>query len=45
MYVELQRLYREKTYAGRGSVKAPDATPITIDIGELARLMDRLWER
>lgn len=45
MYEELQRLYREKTYAGRGSVKAPDRTPITIDIITLAQLMDKYWQR
>lgn len=46
MYEELRRLYREKSYAGRGrATRAPDPTPLTIDVARLASLMDRLWKR
>lgn len=32
-------------YAGRGAAAAPNSTPITIDIAEIARLVDEIWCR
>jgi hypothetical protein len=44
-YHELQLFYMERTYAGRGSPKAPNPVPVQIGLIDLVRQLDRLWER
>lgn len=47
IYDELATWYRHEAgfFAGRGTAKAPDARPITVDLAEVARLIDRAWGR
>ena len=47
IYDELATWYRHEAgfFAGRGTAKAPDARPITVDLAEVARLIDRAWRR
>jgi hypothetical protein len=44
-YAELELFYSERTYAGRGSPKAPNPTPVKLDLIEFVRQIDALWER
>lgn len=44
-YQELECFYSERTYAGRGSPKAPNPTPVALDLLEFVRQLDVLWER
>lgn len=33
------------SFTGRGTRKAPDPRPVTVDLVEIAELIDNIWER
>lgn len=47
IYDELCSWYLHEAgfFAGRGTAKAPDARPITVELADIARLIDRAWSR
>lgn len=46
-YAEMARWFCHPAgfFAGRGTAKAPDPTPLTADFGALCRLLDGAWKR
>jgi hypothetical protein len=46
-YAEMARWFRHPAgfFAGRGTAKAPDPTPLTADFTELCRYLDEAWKR
>lgn len=44
---ELERwwLHPDGFYGGRGGPAAPNSTPVTVDVAEIAALVDRTWRR
>jgi hypothetical protein len=47
MLVELESWFKHPAgfFAGRGTRKAPDPRPITVNLVEIAELIDNIWER
>lgn len=47
MLVELESWFKHPAgfFSGRGTRKAPDPRPVTVDLVEIAELIDNIWER
>lgn len=47
IYDELCSWYLHEAgfFAGRGTAKAPDPRPVTVELADIARLIDRAWDR